>query len=147
MRLALERAREAESEGEVPVGCVVVDEGGEVVGSGHNRTEGAEDATAHGEMEAIREASRALGGWRLTGATLYVTLEPCAMCMGAVVLSRVGRVVFGARDPKSGTVVSKYAIGVNGRLNHTAEVTEGVLEYECSELLTRFFKKLRGVSV
>jgi tRNA(adenine34) deaminase len=143
MRLALDEARRAMQKGEVPVGCVIVGEGGSVIARGHNMRESTQDPTAHAEVVAIREASAACGSWRLTGAALYVTLEPCAMCMGAIVLSRIRRVVFGCRDPKAGAVGSVYAIGVDGRLNHRVEVSGGVLEVECSRLLSEFFGGLR----
>lgn len=145
MRLAIEQAKIAGDKAEVPVGCVIVDEQGEVISRGHNLREGLNDPTAHAEMIAIREAAEKVSSWRLGGMTLYVTLEPCAMCMGAVVLSRIMRVVFGARDPKAGAVISKYSIGVDNKLNHRVSVTEGVLNEECSSLLSDFFKALRGL--
>lgn len=143
MSLALEQASAADAAGEVPVGCVIVGEGGEVLSRAHNLREGELDPTAHAELIAIRRAAEVLGTWRLTGVTLYVTLEPCAMCMGAALLARVARVVFGARDPKGGAAVSLYALGSDSRLNHTIEITEGVLEGECSRVLSGFFKRLR----
>lgn len=145
MRLAIEQAKIAGDKAEVPVGCVIVDERGEVISRGHNLREGLNDPTAHAEVIAIREAAEKVSSWRLGGMTLYVTLEPCAMCMGAVVLSRMDRVVFGALDPKAGAVLSKYSIGVDNKLNHRVSVTEGVLSEECSSLLSDFFKALRGL--
>jgi tRNA(adenine34) deaminase len=142
MRLALEEARLAAAEGEIPVGAVAV-RGGEVIGAGHNRRESARDPTAHAEMLAIQSAARGMGAWRLTGVTLYVTLEPCAMCAGALVLARVDRVVFGARDPKAGAVGSLMDLVREPRLNHRADVVEGVLAQESSDLLRAFFRRLR----
>ncbi len=144
MELALEEALKALSKGEVPVGCVIVDESGAVVGRGHNLRETTYDPTAHAEVVAIREASMALRTWRLSGSTLYVTIEPCVMCIGAIVLARIGRVVFGARDENAGALGSKYLIGTDGRLNHRVEITQGVLARECASLLSSFFFDLRG---
>jgi len=138
---ALELAREAESAGDVPVGAVVVRDGA-VIGTGANRTERDADPTAHAEMLAIRAAAHSLGSWRLTGCTLYVTLEPCAMCAGAIVLSRVDRLVFGAWDDKAGMVGSVGDIVRHPRLNHRAEVLAGVRAEDCAQLLSQFF--LRG---
>jgi len=138
---ALELAREAESAGDVPVGAVVVCDGA-VIGTGANRTERDADPTAHAEMLAIRAAAHSLGSWRLTGCTLYVTLEPCAMCAGAIVLSRVDRLVFGAWDDKAGMVGSVGDIVRHPRLNHRAEVLAGVRAEDCAQLLSQFF--LRG---
>ena len=142
MQLAIGEARAAAEEGEVPVGAVVVREG-QVIGVGHNRREADQDPTAHAELLAVQQAAKRLGAWRLSGATLYVTLEPCAMCAGALVLARVDRVVFGARDPKAGAVVSLMQLLSDARLNHRPEVEEGLLGEECSELLKSFFKRLR----
>ena len=139
----MDLAREAAAAGEVPVGAVVV-RGDEIVGRGANRTLRDNDATAHAEVVAIREASRALGSWRLEGCTLYVTLEPCAMCAGAIVLSRLDRVVFGAWDPKAGMGGSVGDLLRHPRLNHRPEVSGGVLEDECGVVLTRFFTARRG---
>ncbi|MDQ2891408.1 MAG: tRNA adenosine(34) deaminase TadA [Gemmatimonadota bacterium] len=141
---ALELAREAAVAGEVPVGAVVV-RAGVVVGSGANRTIRNNDATAHAEMLAIREASCALGSWRLDGCTLYVTLEPCAMCAGALVLSRVDRVVFGAWDPKAGMSGSVGDLLRHPQLNHRPDVTAGVLEGECGQVLRDFFSDRRSL--
>lgn len=142
MRRALAEAELAQSEGEIPVGAVAV-LGDQVIAAGRNRREAARDPTAHAEILAIKEAARTLGAWRLTGVTLYVTLEPCAMCAGALVLARVDRVVFGTRDPKAGAVGSLMNLLCDPRLNHRAEVVEGVLAGECSALLKAFFRRLR----
>jgi tRNA(adenine34) deaminase len=152
MREALALAREAALHGEVPVGAVVVRGGvgggeGEVIGRGANRTVRDQDATAHAEMVAIRAASQVLGAWRLRGCTLYVTLEPCAMCAGALVLARVERVVFGAWDDKAGMAGSVGDVLRHPRLNHRPEVTAGVLDAECSAVLRQFFAERRGDSV
>jgi tRNA(adenine34) deaminase len=143
MRRALAEAELAQQEGEIPVGALAV-LGDQVVGAGRNRREAARDPTAHAEILAIQEAARALGAWRLTGVTVYVTLEPCAMCAGALVLARVDRVVFGARDPKAGAAGSLMDLLRDPRLNHRAEVVEGVLGPECSAQLKEFFRRLRG---
>ena len=145
MKLALAEARLAEQDREVPVGAVVV-RGEEVLGRGRNRREGDGDPLAHAEVEAIRAAARAVGDWRLEGTTLYVTLEPCAMCAGALVLARVERLVFGAWDPKAGFCGSLGDLVRDPRLNHRLEVTGGVLEKECGDLLREFFSRLRGGS-
>ncbi|MDI5965678.1 tRNA adenosine(34) deaminase TadA [Streptantibioticus silvisoli] len=140
MRLALAEAVLAPGTGDVPVGAVVLDARGEVVGRGHNEREATGDPTAHAEVLAVREAARAVGEWRLSGCTLVVTLEPCTMCAGAIVLSRVDRVVYGARDTKSGAAGSLWDVVRDRRLNHRPEVVAGVLEDECAGLLTRFFR-------
>ncbi|MDQ6736490.1 MAG: tRNA adenosine(34) deaminase TadA [Gemmatimonadota bacterium] len=142
LRRALDLARAASLAGDVPVGAVVVS-GGEVIAEGSNRTIRDEDATAHAEMLAIRAASRSLGSWRLAGCTLYVTLEPCAMCAGAIVLARVDRVVFGAWDPKAGMSGSVGDLLRHPRLNHQPEVLGGVLEEESGGVLREFFDKRR----
>jgi tRNA(adenine34) deaminase len=139
MDLALEQARAAPASGDVPVGAVVVDPAGTVVGSGRNRREADGDPTAHAELLALREAARAAGTWRLDGHTLVVTLEPCPMCAGAVVLARVARVVLGAWDPKAGAAGSVWDIVRDRRVNHRVEVVGGVREAECSTLLLDFF--------
>jgi len=142
MRLALEQARLAADAGEVPIGAVAVS-GGEVVGRGFNRPIGAVDPTAHAEVIALREAARTLGNYRLTGVDLYVTLEPCLMCVGALVHARVGRVVFGAREPKTGALVSAVrGLDLPG-LNHRFAVTAGVMEGECRQIIQAFFKDRR----
>ncbi|MGH7740759.1 MAG: tRNA adenosine(34) deaminase TadA [Candidatus Eiseniibacteriota bacterium] len=142
MRAALREAAASAEQGEVPVGCVIVHEG-LVIGRGHNQVEGLADATAHAEIIAIGAASSALGSWRLSDCTLYVTLEPCAMCAGAIVLARLGRLVYGAADPKAGACGSVLDVIHEPRLNHRAEVTAGVLAEECGELLREFFAKRR----
>ena len=142
MRLAIGEAMKARQKGEVPVGAIVVVDG-EVVGRGHNRREGAVDPTGHAEIFALRRAGRRLGSWRLIGATLYVTLEPCVMCIGATVNARVARLVYGPRDPKAGAVDSLFDIARDTRLNHRVAVTSGVLEGEASRMLTDFFAELR----
>ncbi len=142
MRAALREARAAAAADEVPVGCVVVHDG-VVIGRSHNQTETLQDATAHAEIVAIGAASTALGSWRLTDCTLYVTLEPCAMCAGAIVLARVPRLVYGAFDPKAGACGSVLDVIHEPRLNHRVEVMPGVLAAECGELLREFFAKKR----
>jgi tRNA(adenine34) deaminase len=142
MAAALDEARTAAAEDEVPVGAVVVRDG-VVVGCGRNRREVAQDPTAHAEMLAIVEAARTTGSWRLEGCTLYVTLEPCAMCAGAIVLARVPRVVYGATDPKAGAAGSVVELLRHPRLNHRAEVTSGVRAAECGRLLVDFFAARR----
>jgi len=144
MRLALAEADAAAAAGEVPVGCVIVNANGEVLGRGRNARETLGDPTAHAEILAIRAAAQRIGGWRLEGTTAYVTLEPCAMCAGALVLSRVPRVVFGCADPKAGAVTTMFGIGVDTRLNHRFEVTGGVLAEECAQRLQTFFAGLRA---
>lgn len=143
MRLALEEARRAESEGEVPIGAVVVLDG-RVIGRGRNRVIAGSDPTAHAEILALREAAAAMGNYRLTGATLYATVEPCAMCCGAAVNARVARVVYGAADPKAGAARSLYRLLQDARLNHRAAVSAGVLGQECGALLSGFFLKKRS---
>jgi len=142
MRAALREARESLARDEVPVGCVVVHDG-TIVGRGHNQVESLQDATAHAEVLAIGAASNALGSWRLADCTLYVTLEPCAMCAGAIVLARLGRLVYGAADPKAGACGSVLDVIGEKRLNHSVPVTHGVLEAECGELLRQFFRRKR----
>ena len=142
MRMALELAREASSEGEVPVGCVIADADGKVIGRGHNRREENADATAHAEIEAIREAGEALGSWRLDGCTLYVTLEPCPMCAGAIINARVPMLVFGAADAVSGSCGSVIDLFFE-RYGHQPKVLGGVLGEESAALLRAFFSSLR----
>jgi len=139
MDLALEQARGATTSGDVLVGAVVIDPSGAVVGSGRNRREADGDPTAHAEVLALRAAARSAGSWRLDGHTLVVTLEPCPMCAGAVVLARVARVVLGAWDPKAGAAGSVWDIVRDRRVNHRVEVVGGVREPECSALLLDFF--------
>jgi tRNA(adenine34) deaminase len=140
IRLALEEAALAPRGGDVPVGAVVLAPDGSVIGRGHNEREAVGDPTAHAEMLAIRQAADAVGSWRLTGCTLLVTLEPCTMCAGAIVLSRLERVVYGAADAKAGAVGSLWDVVRDRRLNHRPEVIAGVLSKECSRLLTDFFR-------
>lgn len=142
MREAIAVAREAESHGDVPIGAVVVREG-EVLARSGNRREIDRDPTGHAELIAIREASRVLGGWRLPGTTLYVTLEPCAMCAGAIVLARIPRVVFGTTDPKSGAAGSIMNILSDPALNHSPTLESGLLAQECGDLLRNFFASRR----
>ena len=142
MRLALREAEAALEADEVPIGAVVVHDG-RVIGSAHNQREQLRDPTAHAEMLAITQAAGALGNWRLEGCTLYVTLEPCPMCAGAMVLARLPRVVYGAADPKAGAVTTLYRLLDDPRLNHRAEVIGGVLAEPCSEILSRFFAQKR----
>jgi tRNA(adenine34) deaminase len=143
MLLALEEARLAAAEGEVPIGAVLVCDG-EVVARARNARESAADPTAHAEMIVIRDAATKLGRWRLTGCTLYVTLEPCPMCAGAMVNARVDRLVYGAADPKAGAVGTLYDLSADARLNHRFEVTAGVLGDECGQILKEFFRTLRA---
>lgn len=144
LRAALRDAQAAADADEVPVGCVVVHDG-MVIGRGHNQTVTLQDATAHAEIVAIGAASTALGSWRLLDCTMYVTLEPCAMCAGAIILARLPRLVYGAFDPKVGACGSVLDVIHEPRLNHRVEVTPGVLAAECGELLRGFFaKKRRG---
>jgi tRNA(adenine34) deaminase len=143
MRMALAEARWAADEGDVPIGAVVLSPGGDLISADRNRREGARDATAHAEVLAIRAAGAILGSWRLTDCTLVVTLEPCAMCAGAVVLARLGRLVYGASDPKAGAVGSLYDIPGDPRLNHRPEVVGGVLAEQCGAELRAFFAARR----
>ena len=142
MRLALEQAGLAPALGEVPIGAVLVQDG-QVLAQVHNFREVWQDPTAHAEIVAIREAASRLGTWRLTGATLYVTVEPCSMCAGAIIQSRISRLVFGARDPKAGACGSVFNLPEERRLNHKVEVSGGVLERESQELIQTFFRRLR----
>jgi tRNA(adenine34) deaminase len=142
MRSALDLAEEAMSIGETPVGAVIVI-ADRIIGRGYNRVESDKDPTAHAEMEALREASKNAGDWRLPGSTLYVTLEPCVMCAAALIHARVGRVVFGAWDNRWGGFGSLFDLSHDPRLNHEIEVISGVMEKEASELLTSFFRRLR----
>ena len=142
MRIAIEEAKIAASLGESPIGAVIVQDG-KVVRRGHNTTETAKDPTCHAEMNAIRDAARNLGGWRLPHCSMYVTLEPCSMCAGAIVLARIEQLYIGTADPKSGACGSLRNIVSDERLNHRVEVHTGVLQEECSGLLKDFFKQLR----
>ncbi len=143
MRLALREAARAGRTGEVPVGALLVDAAGTVLGRGHNRPRAGSDPTAHAEVVALRRAARRLRNYRLPGTTLYVTVEPCPMCAGAIVHARVARVVYGAADPKAGAVRSLFRLLDDARLNHRAEVAAGVLEAECSAILREFFRARR----
>jgi tRNA(adenine34) deaminase len=142
MRLALREASRALEHDDVPIGAVIV-HNGEVVGAGHNEREVRADPTAHAEMVALREAARALGSWRLLDAVMYVTLEPCAMCAGAIVLARVPRVVFGTRDPKAGAAGSVLDVLDEPRLNHRPQVQSGLLDEDCADILRAFFSSRR----
>lgn len=143
MREAIAEARLAEQLGEVPIGAVIVKDG-QIVGRGHNLRETGRDPTAHAELLAIRQASETLQAWRMLGCTLYVTLEPCPMCAGAMLQSRVERVVYGAADPKAGCVGTLMDLLQDSRFNHVAPWTSGVLGEECGALLTEFFRRLRN---
>lgn len=142
MGIALDLAREAAALGEVPVGALVVREG-EIVGRGFNQPIGRHDPTAHAEVMALRDAAQRLGNYRMPGCALYVTLEPCAMCIGAIFHARIGRVVFGARDPKTGAAGSVIDLFAEERLNHHAEILGGVRAEECGQLLSSFFAARR----
>ena len=142
MRLALAEARAAAEEDEVPVGAIVV-AGGRLVGSGHNQREQLADPTAHAEMIAITQAAATLGSWRLEGCTLYVTLEPCPMCAGAILQARIPAVVWGAPDPKAGAVETLYRLFEDARLNHRVEHVGHVLADECGRILSEFFRRKR----
>ncbi len=145
MRIALEEAARAPAIGEVPIAAVVVREG-EILAQAHNYRERWQDPTAHAEVIAIRAASTALGTWRLTETTLYVTVEPCTMCLGAIILARIPRVVFGAKDPKAGACGSVFDFTDEPKLNHRVEVLGGVLERESQSLIQTFFRGLREAS-
>jgi tRNA(adenine34) deaminase len=143
MRLALREAERALEHDDVPIGAVIVRDD-EVIASAHNERELRQDPTAHAEILALREAARAVGSWRILDAALYVTLEPCAMCAGAIVLARLPRVVFGATDPKAGACGSVLDVLAEERLNHRPEVAGGLLAPDCGEILTAFFAARRG---
>jgi len=143
MRMAIDEARQAAEKGEVPIGAVVVCDGS-VVTRAHNRRELDADPSAHAEFIALREAARVLGRWRLTGCTVYVTLEPCLMCAGLMVNARIDRCVYGASDPKGGALGTLFDVSHDPRLNHEFEVTSGVLADECAQLLRDFFRSLRA---
>lgn len=140
---ALKEAEKALKMDEVPVGAII-EQNGKIVGRGHNRTEGDKDPTAHAEIIAIRQATEALGGWRLTGCRLYVTTEPCSMCAGAILLARIEKLFIGTMDSKAGACGSLYNILQDSRLNHFVEIETGILERECSTIMKEFFKMLRG---
>ncbi len=143
MEEAMRLARLAAEAGEVPVGAVIVKDG-EIIGRGFNSTETDKDPTCHAEMKAIRQAAAALGGWRLSGCSMYVTLEPCSMCAGAIVLARLDALYIGTPDPKSGACVSLSQITTDSRLNHRVELHVGILQEECSAVMKDFFRKLRS---
>jgi len=142
MQAALAEAGIAEDLGEVPIGAVIV-HAGQIIGHGHNLRESSQDPTTHAEVIAIRQAAHHLQSWRLIDCTLYVTLEPCVMCMGAIILARIPRLVFGCHDPKVGAAGSLYNFAEDERFNHRVEVKSGVLQQECSHQLSNFFRKLR----
>jgi len=142
MSIALGLAREAGEDGEAPVGCVIVDSMGEIIGSGRNRREKEKSAIAHAELEAINSACKALGDWRLSGCSLYVTLEPCPMCAGAIIMSRIGKVFYGARDSLTGSCGSILNLFMEP-YGHATQITGGMLADKSSALLTGFFKKIR----
>ncbi len=142
MKMALEEAKKAFDKGEVPVGAVVVSSSGEVLGKGHNLKESTKDPTSHAEIVAIREAVKRLGDWRLEGCSLFVTLEPCLMCCGAIIQARIAKLFYGARDPKFGAVESVIK-AFEFPWNHVPECLGGILEDECAGILREFFKKLR----
>ena len=143
MRYAIAEAVKAEAKAEVPIGAVIV-KGGKIIARGHNLRETGQDPTGHAELIAIRKAARKLGSWRLLDTVLYVTLEPCTMCMGAIILARIPTVVFGCFDPKGGAAGSLFDLSNDSRLNHRVELFPQVLESECSGLLTGFFAALRS---
>ena len=143
MKKAWNLARKAEAIGEVPIGSIIVKDDA-VIGKGFNQRESRNDPSAHAEMIAIRQASRKLNAWRLVGTTLYVTLEPCPMCMGAILLARIDRVVFGCFDPKAGAAGSLYNLAEDPRFNHRVELVSGIMKQECSGILSNFFRKLRA---
>ncbi|MEI6214042.1 MAG: tRNA adenosine(34) deaminase TadA [Desulfuromonadales bacterium] len=142
MKQAVAEAKKAEAKCEVPIGCVIVQDG-RIISRGHNLRESSQDPTAHAELIAIRKAARKLGSWRLLRTVLYVTLEPCNMCMGAIILARIPTVVFGSFDPKGGAAGSLFDLSSDSRLNHRVELVPQVMERECSELLSTFFSSLR----
>ena len=145
MRAALKEAEQSASRGEVPVGAVLMTNN-TMIGAAGNSPIHTSDPTGHAEIIALRQGGLAMGNYRLPGTTLYVTLEPCVMCMGAIILARVDRLVYGADDPKTGAVVSKYSIGMDNQLNHSIEVTGGILKDECARLLKTFFAARRKKS-
>lgn len=142
MEEALREAQKAAKLGEVPIGAVIV-KNGHIVGRGHNLTETTKDPTAHAEMEAIRQAARSLGGWRLIGCDMYVTAEPCAMCAGAIVWSRIENLYIGTMDPKAGACGSVFNIVQEKKLNHNVKIETGMMQEQCSSILKDFFKNLR----
>lgn len=145
MRIAIEQAKIAEENGDVPIGAIIVYEN-QIIGKAYNQREQLKDPTAHAEIIALTQAAAFLESWRLNGCTMYVTLEPCPMCAGALVLARIDRLVYGCDDPKTGAVKSLYNIVQDERLNHRLEVSTGILEKECSQLLQNFFEQRRKKS-
>ncbi|PIE62243.1 MAG: tRNA adenosine(34) deaminase TadA [Desulfobacter postgatei] len=143
MKLALDEAQKAEEHNEVPVGAILVDTAGKVIGQGYNCPISENDPTSHAEIKAIRSACRVMNNYRLPGTTLYVTIEPCIMCMGAIIHTRVQRVVFGALDPKWGAAVSLYRMGSDLRLNHQPEIIQGICEKQTKHMIKSFFKQKR----
>ena len=143
MKEAIRQARKAEALNEVPIGCVIVF-GDRIIARGYNRRNTDKNTTSHAEINAIRRASRVMGDWRLEGCTIYITLEPCQMCAGAIVQARISRAVIGCMNPKAGCAGSVFNILEDPRFNHQVEVTRGVLEQECSEMLSDFFRELRA---
>lgn len=139
---ALEEAKKAEKIGEIPIGAII-EKDGQIIGRGHNQVETLKDPTAHAEILAIKDAADHLGGWRLTGCNMYVTIEPCSMCSGAMVWSRINKVYIGAMDPKGGACGSIFNIVQEERLNHFIEIETGIMEEECRQIVQDFFKRLR----
>jgi tRNA(adenine34) deaminase len=146
MARALELAKLSQDKGDIPVGALVVDVDGKIIAEAHNERELRHDPTAHAEMLALQEASRAMGQWRLVGCTLVVTLEPCVMCAGALSLSRIDRIVYGTPDPRAGATGSIYQVHNDARLNHQIEIASGVMKEECREILVNFFRSKRRKS-
>ena len=142
MSLAIELAQQAAKAGEVPVGAVIV-KNGEIIGTGYNLSITNHDATAHAEIVALRNASESLGNYRLKGCDLYVTIEPCTMCLGAMVHARINRIVFGAKEPRAGALQSQFRLLDDGHFNHSIDVIGGILADECGEIMTQFFRKRR----
>ncbi len=143
MKEALKEAEKAKTLGEVPIGCVII-KNDEIIGRGHNLTETEKDPTAHAEMIAIKQAAKALGGWRLLDTTMYVTCEPCSMCAGAIVWARIDRVVIGTMDPKAGAAGSVFNILQSEKLNHRVELVTGIMAEDCAALMKDFFRDLRN---
>lgn len=143
---ALEEAKKAADMGEIPIGAII-EKDGQIIGRGHNMTEGAKDPTAHAEMMAIRQAASHLGGWRLEGCNMYVTVEPCSMCAGALVWARIKKLFIGTMDPKGGGCGSIFNIVQEKRLNHYIEIETGIMEEECRQIVKDFFKELRSEKV
>jgi tRNA(adenine34) deaminase len=146
MKLAIEQAQIAEENGDVPIGAIIVYEN-QIIGKAYNQREQLQDPTAHAEIIALTQAAAFLESWRLHGCTMYVTLEPCPMCAGALVLARIDRLVYGCDDPKTGAIKSLYNIVTDERLNHTIDVVSGVLSEECSSLLQQFFRQQRNKNI